>query len=258
MATDITNHLATIINARYGEQVRQAIHDAIKACYTDGNWDASTGMVDLLAREAINSILDRSTGNVQETRIWPSSDVDIYDTDWEGAWYNGQDLTFDYELTPGVKGTNPNADFDYIYVYYKPVITASPELHIFKASTNYGEGFGSATVVGGTYFGYDDEEQDTGAFATMRKINIYTNPNSDSSLDFQLGSVRGWRIYSDNGTLRQSITDVESTSSSHAGGTIFQITGVKYASIEDAVTGALSLMSFAEVENGTLKIGGNS
>lgn len=248
MATDITNHLATIINARYGEQVRQAIHDAIKACYTDGQWNfdgEATGMVDLLAREAINNILDRSTGNVQETRIWPDEDVDIYDENWEGAWYNGKDLTFH-------NCTNPNADFDYIYVYYKPVITASPELHIFKASTNYGEGFGSATVVGGTYFGYTNEESKTDPFATMRKINIYPNPNSDNPLDYQLSGVRGWRIYSDDGTLKQSITDVESTSSSHAGGTIFQITGVKYASIEDVVEDTLNLMSFGEIDGDTL------
>lgn len=247
MANDITQYLATIISARYGEDVRQAIHDAIKACYTDGNWDATTGMVDLLAREEINKIISRSTGNVQETRIWPDEDVDIYSNDWEGAWYNGQDLTLH-------NCTNPNQDFDYIYVYYKPVITASPELHIFKASTNYGEGFGSATVVGGTYFGYTDEALNTGAFATMRKINIYRNPNSENPLDYQLSNVRGWRIESSNGSLTQSITDVESTSSSHAGGTIFQITGVKYANIADVVNSAISLAQIGVFEDDTLVI----
>jgi len=250
---DITNHLKKIKSARYGEDVRDAIHDAIELCYTDGQWNKDgnvTGMVDLLARQEINKIVGRSTGNVVETRIWPSADTDIYSDDYDGAWYNGQSLRFEYETAPGVYGTNVNADFDYIFVYYKPVVTASPELHIFKASTNYREGFGAATVVGGVYFGYDNESTKTGKFAMMKKINIYTNPNADDPMEFILDGVRAWRY--DGSSDSPKIIDVASTMSTHHAGTIFQITGVKFASINDAIDTALNTRGFGKVEDGTL------
>lgn len=59
MAT-IQDYLKNILNAVYGKDVRQSIHDAIKTCYTDGK----VGAVDLVARERIDvftSLKDGST-----------------------------------------------------------------------------------------------------------------------------------------------------------------------------------------------------
>ena len=47
--SNIERYLNLIINAVYGKDVRQAIHDAIEQCYTDGN----AGAIDLEARQNI-------------------------------------------------------------------------------------------------------------------------------------------------------------------------------------------------------------
>lgn len=47
--SDIEQNLAFILSRRYGEDVRQAIHDAIHDCYEDGK----AGATDLIAREQI-------------------------------------------------------------------------------------------------------------------------------------------------------------------------------------------------------------
>ena len=47
--SNIEQNLAFILSSRYGEDVRQAIHDAIHDCYEDGK----AGAVDLTAREQI-------------------------------------------------------------------------------------------------------------------------------------------------------------------------------------------------------------
>lgn len=47
--SNIEENLAFILSSRYGEDVRQAIHDAIHDCYEDGK----AGAVDLIAREQI-------------------------------------------------------------------------------------------------------------------------------------------------------------------------------------------------------------
>lgn len=232
MANDITQHLATIISARYGEQVRQAIHDAIQSCYTDGQWNVTAGqsghgLVDLLARQMIDKILDRSTGNVQETRLWPSADTDITPQSFEGAWYEGQSIQFNQDAC-----TDPTTDFDYIYVYYKPVITGDPELHVFRASTFRTK----PSVISGVYFGRRNDS----IYASMRKINISDNPATEDPLEFQLYDVLAWEI-AQNGT--QTLREVDSSSDSHYAGTIVEITGVKYASIQDAVSSVLPVIT---------------
>lgn len=50
--SDITEYLNLIKNARYGREVRGAIHDAIEACYEDGK----SGATDLTARQQINNL----------------------------------------------------------------------------------------------------------------------------------------------------------------------------------------------------------
>lgn len=56
---DIATYLATILSATYGEQVRQAIHDAIQSCYEDGK----SGATDLTARQLYHT-LETALGNV--------------------------------------------------------------------------------------------------------------------------------------------------------------------------------------------------
>lgn len=49
---NITDYLKQIISARYGKDVRQAIHDGIQQCYYDGK----AGEIDLQARQDIESL----------------------------------------------------------------------------------------------------------------------------------------------------------------------------------------------------------
>lgn len=49
----IEQYLGDILSARYGEKVRQSIHDAIHQCYEDGK----AGAVDLVARERIDNLV---------------------------------------------------------------------------------------------------------------------------------------------------------------------------------------------------------
>lgn len=51
--SDIEQNLAFILSSRYGEDVRQAIHDAIHDCYEDGK----AGTIDLVAREQIANLV---------------------------------------------------------------------------------------------------------------------------------------------------------------------------------------------------------
>lgn len=50
--SNIEQYLADILAARYGEEVRQSIHDAIEQCYEDGR----AGAIDLEARADIASL----------------------------------------------------------------------------------------------------------------------------------------------------------------------------------------------------------
>lgn len=53
MSNSITDFLAAILSAKYGEQVRGAIHDAIELCYQDGK----AGVNDLEARHLIEQVI---------------------------------------------------------------------------------------------------------------------------------------------------------------------------------------------------------
>lgn len=65
--SNIEQYLADILAARYGEEVRQSIHDAIQQCYEDGR----AGAIDLEARTLlgdtdISGISETVTGAVVE------------------------------------------------------------------------------------------------------------------------------------------------------------------------------------------------
>ena len=65
----IEQYLGDILSARYGEEVRQSIHDAIHQCYEDGK----AGATDLVAREQIANLV----ANVPEGSTKDSELVDV-------------------------------------------------------------------------------------------------------------------------------------------------------------------------------------
>ena len=72
--SDIQQNLAAILEAIYGRDVRQAIHDAIEDCYEDGK----SGATDLKARDEIDKIKESvatTTALAEETKARTDSDA---------------------------------------------------------------------------------------------------------------------------------------------------------------------------------------
>lgn len=63
--SNIEQNLAFILSSRYGEDVRQAIHDAIHDCYEDGK----AGSVDLVAREQIANLVANAGSKNKDSEI---------------------------------------------------------------------------------------------------------------------------------------------------------------------------------------------
>ena len=57
----ITEALETILGARYGREVRQAIHDGIKQAYEDGTANGNANMEVSMARGTYDTLADRLT-----------------------------------------------------------------------------------------------------------------------------------------------------------------------------------------------------
>lgn len=123
---DITNYLNTIKTGVYGEDVRQAIHDAIEACYTDGD-NARIGSVDYTARTMLNNLISRSaSGNLTETQLWPRSS----DADQEVFIGGSTDSTNPYLIELAEDPTT----CEYILIYYKTINTATPQIKMIRGS----------------------------------------------------------------------------------------------------------------------------
>ena len=63
--SNIEQNLAFILSSRYGEDVRQAIHDAIHDCYEDGK----AGAVDLVAREQIANLVANAGDKSKDSEL---------------------------------------------------------------------------------------------------------------------------------------------------------------------------------------------
>lgn len=63
--SNIVDNLKTILQGRYGKDVRQAIHDAIQDCYEDGK----AGATDLEARQTVDALVPRMDELETQMRI---------------------------------------------------------------------------------------------------------------------------------------------------------------------------------------------
>lgn len=61
----IEQYLGDILSARYGEEVRHSIHDAIHQCYEDGK----AGAVDLVARERIDNLVANEGSTEKDSEL---------------------------------------------------------------------------------------------------------------------------------------------------------------------------------------------
>lgn len=82
--SNIEQNLAFILSSRYGEDVRQAIHDAIHDCYEDGK----AGATDLVAREQIANLVANAGNTDKDSElvdIRVGSDSRIYESAGEAV-----------------------------------------------------------------------------------------------------------------------------------------------------------------------------
>lgn len=169
---DITNHLNTIINAIHGEDVRQAIHDGIEACYTDDR----PGGADLKARQQINSILANMIGSNTYEQVL-----------WEGELNIGGDTSASY-----VDLSSYPSQFPYVLVYFKTINTGAPEIRMFKGSDF--EDAEYPVVITSPFLESD------GTRATIREMHIKRREGG-TNIQYQLYYTYSWILDS------QSVTD---------------------------------------------------
>lgn len=139
----IEQNLNDILNARYGKDVRQAIHDGIEACYEDGK----AGAVDLIARQRIDEALANKDGieiiqyklidNLSTDMIASGEDAPVT-ASWQVSSAIAQELqdgNYEYWFLAvstgwGTIGTNPTWSISGTTVTMKcSVINTSPSEH---------------------------------------------------------------------------------------------------------------------------------
>lgn len=84
--SNIEQYLADILAARYGEEVRQSIHDAIQQCYEDGR----AGAIDLEAREDIAA--ETTAREALDTRV---NGIDTRVETLENDTTTAEEVTYD-------------------------------------------------------------------------------------------------------------------------------------------------------------------
>lgn len=98
----IYGFLKQILSARYGRDVRQAIHDAIQQCYYDGK----AGSIDMEARESVE-VLNGEVESLKEADIAINESIDILESDVAGLKESTETMSEDIETMQSMlQGTN--------------------------------------------------------------------------------------------------------------------------------------------------------
>ena len=170
----IAQYLNKILEAVYGKDVRQSIHDAIWQCYEDGK----VGAVDLVARERIDNLVANNNptdGNSELLDIRVGADGKTYSSageavrgQFEDTHISSKDLYYPIELpTPilgamGIRYNDPNGSVGYrTEIPVKPGETYMVTGYVYNSTYPLAVFFktGNNEAVQYTYGGIDYETQ---------------------------------------------------------------------------------------------------
>ena len=243
MANDISGYLAQILSAVKGEDVRGAIHDAIKACYTDGTWNASGNTVDELARERINALMSNATGAATETLLFPRNMDQVHVSDDNGGnmvYCEGMSIDLNETILPDNDG-DP-AKFDLIRVYFQvvrnplanPPYYSTPQVFEFTPSD-----FANTTCsINGYNFGSSNNHLRLRRFDIARDTQNY--PSDPKKYIVKSCAVWKWDGGASDAAQAYSIDGPEITAEDpYPAGAIVKIVGVRYVDVNAAVQSAV-------------------
>lgn len=192
--SDIEQNLEQIRTAVYGKDVRQAIHDAIEECYTDGH----AGAVDLVARQRINTLIN-GTGDLVEVPLFEELDLFAYN----------QTFTID-------PSEHLISDFNYIAVYYSVVSSGAPEVRWYTAN----DFLTLPVVISGVFL------ENAGHKLSAREIHIRCTDSDDQTFEVYLAN--NWKLNGSDAADGGTYTEVQATDEEKAG-MISMISGIKFA-----------------------------
>lgn len=250
---DITNLLNQIKTAVKGEDVRGAIHDAIRQCYLDGS---TSNTVDLEARDQIASIMSHMTGTPNEVLLYPPTENDIPPTYPSSASADtGYPIygLMDFELN-----VDPST-FDFIRVYYQVVrqptgstpYNSAPIIFEFTAD----DFLNATSVISGYNYGTANQHLRIRRFDIKQDSTNYPPGTADNRKRYTVSNASYWTWDGDKGT--DAVTaEVDPASMSESNvypaGAILKIVGVKYADVEETLTNLLETMPVVTIDGDTL------
>ena len=252
MANDISGYLAQILSAVRGEDVRQAIHDAIERCYTDGTWPETGNTVDLQARNMINDIVGKMTNHPTELLLYPSTDADISPTNRDDSGYNLYG-TIEFSLN------DDPSKFDKIRVYYQIVrqpigsnaYYSNPIILEFDAD----DFINTTSVVTGYNFGSDNQHLRIRRMDIVRDTVNYPTNNEEGRKHYLISKAVYWSwdgAANSAAVTREFDPSAIDPSTPYPVGAILKIVGVKYTNVTDAVQQAIENIHAGTIEDDTL------
>lgn len=203
--SDIETNLQNILDAVYGKDVRQAIHDAIHDCYEDGK----AGSTDLIAREILNNLVGSYGGAITRTTLWSGL-----------AYYKGATISLSESPT----------NYDYIEVLYQPAVGMQCESKIYRSSE-----FASDNIILLGSVIVPSEATNNGILNRDLGLQAVANTNY-MSYSVVRATEHYWDGVSSNNASNESVATATTDDATRKAGTVKSVYGIKINDASAEVT----------------------